>query len=385
MTRRWTAFAPVFALVGAIFGAGAGAAEPGWALASASPVPLDAASLEGIERAALSACGEGDAGLEVVAREILAIKATGDRLPDAAWIERAQRAAGEPHPWARTWAAVAGDGSSDTLLPRLAQWLGEGRALRRCGVASRVLADGTRLLVAVAVDAQADLAALPTRARVGQWLTVEGHVRVRPRSAEVVVLGPGGAPRSLLTAVHADVVSARFAPDRPGAFTVQVVADLGAGPRPVLEADVFADVEPFSTSSTAPGEDAAGGATSDSDALVRMLVASREQSGLHGLEHDRRLDAVALAHSVVMSRTGRLAHDAGDGNPESRVQARGLGARVVGENVARAATATEAHRALWASPSHRMNMLDPDFRKVGVGVAGGSSGEIWVTEIFEGP
>jgi hypothetical protein len=88
-----------------------------------------------------------------------------------------------------------------------------------------------------------------------------------------MVLGPSGAPRPLLTTVDRSTVRARFAPERAGEFTVQVIADLAAGPRPVLEASVFADVEPSDEPSgqPAPGEDAAAGARDDSEALARMI------------------------------------------------------------------------------------------------------------------
>ena len=44
-----------------------------------------------------------------------------------------------------------------------------------------------------------------------------------------------------------------------------------------------------------------------------------------------------------------------------------------------------AHRALWASPSHRDNMLQPRFDRVGVGVCTDPDGSVWVTEAFATP
>ena len=43
-----------------------------------------------------------------------------------------------------------------------------------------------------------------------------------------------------------------------------------------------------------------------------------------------------------------------------------------------------AHRALWASPSHRGNLLLDQFTKVGIGVVRGPDGAVWVTELFTG-
>ncbi len=85
-----------------------------------------------------------------------------------------------------------------------------------------------------------------------------------------------------------------------------------------------------------------------------------------------------------MRRAQALAHDAGDGSPDQRLDAAGLGDRLAGENVARAPTVAQAHRALWDSPSHRLNMLRSEFHRVGIGVMRDAGGDVWVTEVFEG-
>jgi uncharacterized protein YkwD len=389
MTRGGAALATRVAVLASVYVRTASSEPPSreWVTATSSPVALDPGSLDGLERAALSLCGAGESGLGRVAREILALKAGGARVPDPDAIAFAQRAAGEPHPWARAWAASSKGPGEERLLSKLGEWLGAGGSLRRCGVASGTSRDGSRVLVVVAVEALADLAPLPTRARVGQWMTVQAHMLAPLRGAKVMVLGPSGAPRELLTSVDGSTVRARFAPDRAGEFTVQVMADVAAGPRPVLEASVYAATEPPQAPSTepAPGEDAAVGVRDDAEALARMVSTSRDQAGLLALERDPRLDEVALAHCLRMKRGQVLAHDAGDGDPQERVDALGLGLRVVGENVARAPTLVQAHRALWASPAHRLNMLRPEFRRVGLGVARGDQGDVWVTETFAGP
>jgi hypothetical protein len=52
--------------------------------------------------------------------------------------------------------------------------------------------------------------------------------------------------------------------------------------------------------------------------------------------------------------------------------------------VASAATPEGAHRALWASPSHRGNLLDRGYERAGVAVVRDSSGRVWVTQLFAG-
>lgn len=351
---------------------------------TASPVAVDATSLGDLERAALARCGPGEAALMATARVLLARKLAGWTLPELDGVAEVQRAQGEPHPWARAW-AVRARTVGDAAMSKLAGWLGDGRRARRCGVASGVAGDGSTNLVVVVVDALADLAPLPTRARTGQWLSLEARLRTAARGASVVVLGPSGATRTVPSWMEGSTVRARFAAEAPGRLTVQVVADLPEGPRPVIEAEVLVDVDPgtLPDAGPAPGEDAAGPGDED-DQLARMVAAARASAGLGPLVRDARLDAMAREHARRMAAAGELAHDVGDGDPSERMRAAGLDAHVIGENVAHAPTVTLAHRALWRSPSHRMNLLRPDFDRVGMAVVRATGGDAWVVEAFAG-
>jgi uncharacterized protein YkwD len=86
-----------------------------------------------------------------------------------------------------------------------------------------------------------------------------------------------------------------------------------------------------------------------------------------------------------MATTQTLSHDAGDGSPGARIRSAGVAAREEGENVAEAPTVVAAHRALWASPSHRANILHATFTRVGIGVTRDRQGNVWVTEDFVSP
>jgi hypothetical protein len=361
-----------------------------WATQSSSPSPADTHGRNAIEQTALARCGPAETGLDRVARALAAEKLTGAAMPAPDVIDRLQRAAGEPHPWPRAWATRFSPSSVDAALAKLDAWLTSERpeGTRRCGVARAVASDGTVVLVVIAVDAVADLDPLPVRARTGQWLTVQAHVSSRAKSARVVVLGAGGEPRSVLATLEGGVIRARFAVDRPGELTVQVVADMTGGPRPVLEATVFGDVDPPAQTAAreAPGERADAGWADghDDDRLARMLLAARAEMGVPPLVRDARLDAIAHAHAAKMAAKQVLAHDVGDGTPMDRLHAQSLDPREAGENVALAATPALAHRALWDSPSHRANTLKRDFDHVGVGVERDAQGNLWVAELFVG-
>jgi uncharacterized protein YkwD len=178
-------------------------------------------------------------------------------------------------------------------------------------------------------------------------------------------------------------IRARFAADRPGEFTVQVVANVETGPRPVLEARLFADVDPPAAlaAEAAPGEQAGQGLTG-AEALERMVGALRAAQGLRALARDRRLDALALAHARRMRDARTVGHDVGDGDPSKRFGDAGLVARASGENVAHAQTPALAHRALFASPSHRTNLVRADYTHLGVASVDGPDGSVWVAEVF---
>ena len=132
--------------------------------------------------------------------------------------------------------------------------------------------------------------------------------------------------------------------------------------------------------SEAPGDRAGEDAPDALAAIERMINSARASEGLGALRRDRELDGLAEAHAAAMAKARLLGHDTGEGDPA--VRAAGIGVRIVAENVAHAASLPRAHRALWASPSHRDNILFERFDAVGVGVVRDTDGSFWVCELF---
>lgn len=362
--------------------------ENGWVTATRSPwIVSHEDGRDPREIALAAACGGEDAALTRVAREIVASRARGLGTPDVDAIVGKLRVAGDPHVRPRLIVASGRAPIDETKLrPELAGRTGGARAPSRCGIAIAPTPHGGEVFVALRVEALADLAPLPTRARTGEWLTLEARLHLNARAAKVVILGPRGAPRNVPTALDptTGIARARFVLDQPGAFTVQLVADVAEGPRPLLEARIFADVVPTAPGEepAAPGEDA-GGAADDAGALIRMIAALRIFEGSPPLARDEKLDTLARAHAERMRDGHAVAHDMGDGDFRARFEAEGtLDARAVGENVAHAATVALAHRALYASPSHRINLLRADYTHVGVGLARGADGTVYLCETF---
>ena len=332
-------------------------------------------------------CKRGDAALSRLAERFARRQSEGRAPLDASEISFALRAEGSPHMWPRTWTLEGEDFSSSAAVEQLRSWLDGWRdgGERRCGFAL-VKTHERSVLGAVGVDVLADLDPLPLRTRAGSWLDVSAQLLVSASEAKLVVLGPSGAPFTVPTSLDGQHARARFHADRPGAFLIQLLANVAGGPRPVLEATVYADVRPPTSfvSDPAPGEPRQPTpASSDvTVALLSMVNQARESEGSPALVRDPALDEIALGHARAMRALKRIAHDAGDGNPQSRVEAASLSVLAAGENVAHALDAVQAHRVLWASPSHRENLLEPRYDRIGIGVAVDPDGSLWVCEVF---
>lgn len=336
----------------------------------------------------LDRCGEGDTALGRTAAR-LAQRQADDQPPlDMGEINFAMRAEGAPYVWPRAWSLEGKPLKRQEIFDRMQRWLSSfyDGGQRRCGIATVEESDGTQVIAAVALDALADLSPMPTQVRPGEWVNIEARLLVPATDAKVIVLAPGSDPYGITSSLSDGVVHARFNADRAGEWLVQVLADVNHGPRPVLEALVHAGESPPTEyhASRAPGESALFGAFDDRDAIFRMLNAAREQHGLSRLHRDKRLDAVAQAHARAMRNARRIGHDVGLGDPRSRVQRAQINVALAGENVAHAASLERAHRALWASPSHRGNILQQRFEAVGVGVAHDVEGGVWVCQVFAG-
>jgi len=345
--------------------------------------PLAAPAPDARDEPLLAICGQGEGGLHEVAAGLVRREISGGNTDALVF---ALRASGVPHLRPRAWTLQGAGLSRETAAQRLRAWLAtfDDAGQRRCGIASGRDEEGRDVFAAVVVFAQADLQPLSMKVRPGDWVTLDARLRVAAHGAKVVVLGPTGQPRSVPTSFDGRRVRARFRADREGIWLAQVLADGEGGPRPVLETMLFADVPLSEPQARAPGEEAHATSDDPEEAFVEMIALARRSERLAPLVRDSALDQAARAHALRMRSTRRVAHDLGDGPPHQRLEERGIFAPAIGENVAHAASLVSAHRALWASPSHRGNLLDPRFERVGIAVVPDSDGTIWVTQIFAG-
>ncbi len=107
----------------------------------------------------------------------------------------------------------------------------------------------------------------------------------------------------------------------------------------------------------------------------------------HPLVWDARLAAVARAHSEEMARTGFFSHTGSDGSlPSWRVSMAGVRWLSTGENIALADDVAQAEALFMNEPkferNHRGNILNPNYNRVGIGIARGRDGSLYITQEF---
>jgi hypothetical protein len=353
--------------------------------ASPPPTERDDTAYSERESSFYAECGAHDEALARIAHELASVRSrTGaPPTPDAAakWM----RALGVPYVQPTLFVAL-GDAPVDAAIRASLERRRDEASPTRCGVALVPMGEPKELVVIVRVQAWASMEPLAIRARTGAWITFSSALHEDARTVSLFVAGPHGAPQTVPVVLSAGQAHARFALGEPGAFVVQLVGDVGHGPQPLLEAHVFADVEPDLSGDepVAPGEEA-GGEGDDASALFRMVKTTRQREGLRVLKREHALDVLAHAHALRMKDRHSVAHDVGDGDLRARFEAASpMKASSIGENVAKAPTLALAHRTLYASPSHRANLLGARYTHIGLAVERDDDGGTVVCEVFAG-
>lgn len=117
--------------------------------------------------------------------------------------------------------------------------------------------------------------------------------------------------------------------------------------------------------------------------MLNLVNAERAKAGAPALVMDVNIVSVTRAHSRDMFERKYFSHyspegkDAGD-----RMTAGGASFTYAGENLAYAPDVETAHQGLMGSSGHKRNILDPQFRRVGIGIIATDSWGIIVTQNF---
>lgn len=119
--------------------------------------------------------------------------------------------------------------------------------------------------------------------------------------------------------------------------------------------------------------------------MINMVNAERMAHGLSSLVVDMDLVDTARFKSRDMLHQRYFDHYSPVyGSPQDLVDRMGISYKLIGENLARVPTAERAHLGLMNSTGHRGNILNRNFKRIGVGVVnGGADGKIF-TQHFAG-
>ena len=118
---------------------------------------------------------------------------------------------------------------------------------------------------------------------------------------------------------------------------------------------------------------------------------ARRRHGLGPLRRYLALESAAQKHSNWMARHKRYSHKGRRGsNPHERMKAESFGGPTTGENIYRFPARRDQKKLAkslvdgWMnSPGHKANILHPEFRYLGVGLAR-SGGNVYATQNFGG-
>ena len=122
----------------------------------------------------------------------------------------------------------------------------------------------------------------------------------------------------------------------------------------------------------------------DESRLLIMVNRVRQTHGrLSPLIMDPALRSTARRHSQDMALQGYIGHGSLDGRSiQDRLGWTLRPGTRVGENVAAVQTVEQGHSGFVRSSGHLRNILDPAFRRVGIGVATAGDAGIRITEDF---
>ena len=119
--------------------------------------------------------------------------------------------------------------------------------------------------------------------------------------------------------------------------------------------------------------------------LLEMVNAEREAWGLDPLRHVASLSRVARAHSERMAEERVVSHELDGRSMEERIRSVAPDSCLFGENLAKNVSVDYAFSDLMESEGHRANLLHPDYSQVGIGIANGEDGFLYVTQNFMSP
>ena len=237
-----------------------------------------------------------------------------------------------------------------------------------------------RKIIALVAHPRFILSPLTRHVTPGSSFQIAGQVEPNIRNISIMTLNEQGHQHTTSARLEDGQISATLQL-RPGRWTVEVVGDTPLGPLPLAQLKLCAGcLSNRVFRETSHEKD--GMNTTPILQLLALINESRNRFGLSPMVHNPGLAAVALAHSNDMLTHQFVGHRSPTtGDVEQRLKHANLSPTLFGENISRNTSIADVHSSLMHSVSHRLNILEPGFTDIGLGIK--RTGGHWiVTEVF---
>lgn len=123
--------------------------------------------------------------------------------------------------------------------------------------------------------------------------------------------------------------------------------------------------------------------TAEEAEIFKLTNGKRRKRGLKLLKVNMQLVCLARKQSANMARHRQLSHSVNGKSLAYRIKKSGYPYRHVGENVARSKGTPHHIVRMWMkSQGHRVNILNPHFREIGIGIATAENGDKYYTQVY---
>lgn len=131
--------------------------------------------------------------------------------------------------------------------------------------------------------------------------------------------------------------------------------------------------------------DAAQGVTAEEQQMIDLVNQERQKQGLAPLKVNSELVKVARLKAKDMIENNYFDHQSPTyGSPFDMMNQFNISFQTAGENLAGHQSVEGAHNGLMHSPGHRANILNEQFKEIGIGIVdGGPYGKMFV-QLFKG-
>lgn len=151
-------------------------------------------------------------------------------------------------------------------------------------------------------------------------------------------------------------------------------------PDPPMPPPIVAPVDP-----PAPPQPPPAVVKTEAEQVLAIVNDNRRSRGLVELRTNETLNRAAQEYAELMARRDKLSHTL-DGSVWNRIEALGYVYSTCGENIAwNCRDAAYVMQEWMDSPGHRANILNGDFRELGVGIAVNAAGEKYHCQVFGTP